>query len=108
ETDVSSAVTTPPRSRADTEPLVRVRGLTKRFPVDADVFGRPTSWLSAVEDVDLEIRRGETLALVGESGSGKSTFARLLLRLLPATRGSIEFDGLNVLGADPGELRGFR
>jgi peptide/nickel transport system ATP-binding protein len=95
-------------SRADEAPLVSVRGLTKRFPVAKDLAGRPTSWLSAVEDVDFDIRRGETLALVGESGSGKSTLARLLLRLLPATSGSVEFDGLDVLNASRSELQAFR
>jgi peptide/nickel transport system ATP-binding protein len=105
---VSSAATTRARSRADGEPLVRIRGLTKRFPVERDVFGRPTSWLSAVEGVDLDIQLGETLALVGESGSGKSTFARLLLRLIPATSGSVVFGGMDVLAAAPKEIRGFR
>jgi peptide/nickel transport system ATP-binding protein len=89
-------------------PLVSVRGLTKSFPVERDLFGRPRSWLSAVDDVDLDIYPGETLALVGESGSGKSTLGRLILRLLPATSGSVVFDGLDVLGASAAELRAFR
>jgi oligopeptide/dipeptide ABC transporter ATP-binding protein len=88
--------------------LLSVRGLTKRFPVERDVLGRPTSFLSAVEDVSLDIERGETLALVGESGSGKSTLARLVLRLLPATSGSVRFDGIDVLQADARALRSFR
>jgi oligopeptide/dipeptide ABC transporter ATP-binding protein len=105
---VSFAATTRARSHADREPLVRVRGLTKRFPVERDLFGRPTSWLSAVEDVDLDIHPGETLALVGESGSGKSTFARLLLGLIPPTRGSVEFGGLDIAGATRSEIHLFR
>jgi oligopeptide/dipeptide ABC transporter ATP-binding protein len=105
---VSFAATTPRRFRADGKPLVRVRGLTKRFPVESDVFGRTTSWLSAVDDVDLDIQLGETLALVGESGSGKSTLARLLLRLVPATSGSVLFDDVDVLTASPKDLRAFR
>ncbi len=88
--------------------LLSVRGLTKRFPVERDVLGRPTSWLSAVEDVNLDVYPGETLALVGESGSGKSTLARLILRLLPTTSGSVVFDGLDVLGAAEKDLRSFR
>jgi oligopeptide/dipeptide ABC transporter ATP-binding protein len=103
---VSSAATT--RRRSSAEPLLSLRGLTKRFPVERDVLGRPTSWLSAVEGVDLDISPGETLALVGESGSGKSTLARLILRLLPATSGTVLFDGTDVLTASAAELRSFR
>ena len=105
---MSFAATTQRRSRADGAPLVRVRGLTKRFPVERDLLGRPTSWLSAVEAVDLDIQAGETLALVGESGSGKSTFARLLLGLIPATSGSVSFDGMDVTRATRDEIRTFR
>jgi oligopeptide/dipeptide ABC transporter ATP-binding protein len=82
--------------------------VSKRFVVDRSFFGRPRSWLSAVDEVDLDVFRGETLALVGESGCGKSTLARLLLRLLPVTEGSIRFDGLDVLAAGKEELRAFR
>src|ERR1700680_2277162 len=79
---MSSAATTPRPSNA--EPLLDVRGLTKRFPLKRDFFGRPTNWRVAVDDVSLSIERGQTVGLVGESGSGKSTLARLILRLLPA------------------------
>jgi oligopeptide/dipeptide ABC transporter ATP-binding protein len=90
------------------EPLVSVRGLTRRFPVAWDFFGRPTRFVSAVDDVSLDIRRGETLALVGESGSGKSTLARLLLRLIPADSGSVRFESSDVLQLSSKELRAFR
>ena len=82
---------------------LRLRGLHKRFPVGHDWLGRPTRYMPAVVDVDLDIRAGETLALVGESGSGKSTLARLLLQLTPADAGSIELDGESLIG-----LRGER
>jgi peptide/nickel transport system ATP-binding protein/oligopeptide transport system ATP-binding protein len=103
---MSSAATTPPRSSA--EPLLAVSGLAKRFPVETNFFGRPTAWLPAVDDVTLQIRRGETLALVGESGSGKSTLARLILRLIPASAGSVRFEGQEVLAARGSHLRAFR
>ena len=64
----SAATTQLPSSR--TEPLLSLRGLSKRFPVERDLFSRPRSWLSAVDEVDLDIFEGETLAVVGESGSG--------------------------------------
>jgi oligopeptide/dipeptide ABC transporter ATP-binding protein len=90
------------------EPLVALRGVTKQFPTAWDFFGRTTSWISAVDDVSLDIRPGETLALVGESGSGKSTLARLLLRLIPTSGGTIHFEGKDVLTLPAKDLRAFR
>ena len=103
---MSSAATTPRPSNA--EPLLDVRGLTKRFPLKRDFFGRPTNWRVAVDDVSLSIERGQTVGLVGESGSGKSTLARLILRLLPASGGTVVFDKLDVLRASAAEIRHFR
>ncbi len=90
------------------EQLLTISGLNKRFPVATDFFGRPTQFLSAVDDVHLTVARGETLALVGESGSGKSTLARLILRLIEPTGGSVVFENLEVLTADKTQLRDFR
>src|SRR6478752_10733046 len=103
---MSSAATT--QSPSTPEPFVSIRGLTKQFVVGRDVLGRPASALTAVDDVDLDIERGEVLGLVGESGCGKSTLARLILRLLPATSGTVLFEGRDVLTASPKELRDFR
>ncbi len=102
----SSAATIPPPS--DSAPLLAIRRLSKRFPVKRDFFGRPTSWLSAVDDVSLDVHRGETLAVVGESGCGKSTLARLVLRLIPATSGSVTYDGVDILTANRAAVRQFR
>jgi oligopeptide/dipeptide ABC transporter ATP-binding protein len=103
---MSSAATTPLRSSA--EPLLAVRGLTKRFPVAWDFFGRATKWVAAVDDVSFELREGETLALVGESGSGKSTLARLIIRLIEPTGGSLRFCGEDVLALPQRALGDFR
>jgi oligopeptide transport system ATP-binding protein len=92
----------------ETQPLLRLRGLSKRFPVERDVLGRPTRWLSAVDSVDLDVEAGETVALVGESGSGKSTLARLALRLLEPTAGSVEFAGEDVTARSARALQTFR
>src|SRR4051794_26168126 len=89
-------------------PLVRVRGISKRFPVSRDALGRPTHWLSAVDDVSLDIFPGETLGLIGESGSGKSTLGRLILRLLDPSSGSVQFDGVEIMNASGRQLRAFR
>jgi ABC-type oligopeptide transport system ATPase subunit len=87
---------------------LRVRGLSKSFPVKYDWLGRPRQFVDAVTDVNLEISNGETLALVGESGSGKSTVARLIVHLIRPDTGCVEIDGepLPALGRD--ELRRMR
>ena len=72
--------------------LVHVNGAFKYFPIG----GLGGLAVRAVDGVDLEIRRGETLGLVGESGCGKSTLARLIAALLPATAGKIIFDGQDI------------
>jgi oligopeptide transport system ATP-binding protein len=70
-------------------PLVRVEKLVKYFPAGGGLLSR--SVVHAVESVDLVIGEGETLGLVGESGCGKSTLGRVIVRLLPATSGSVFF-----------------
>ena len=79
--------------------LLRVENAFKYFPVS----GLGGLAVRAVDGVDLEIRRGETLGLVGESGCGKSTLARLITALLPVTAGKITFDGQDIT-----KLRGRR
>lgn len=77
-----------------TESLLTVRGLSKSFRV-------PGGRLAALDGIDLDLRRGETLGLVGESGCGKSTLARTLLMLERPDAGTVDFDGI-----DPFALRG--
>jgi oligopeptide/dipeptide ABC transporter ATP-binding protein len=81
------------------EPIVSVRDLGKHFAIKGG-WGRPTRTLRAVDGVSFDIAPGETLGLVGESGSGKSTTGRLLVGLLPATRGSVRLFGEEI--AAPG------
>jgi oligopeptide transport system ATP-binding protein len=76
--------------------LVVVRDLYKYFPINAGVFSRHIGDVKAVDGVDFTIKAGETLGLVGESGSGKTTAGRVVLRLLPATKGEVIFDGQSV------------
>jgi ABC-type glutathione transport system ATPase component len=81
--------------------LVEARSLVKEYPQGAGV-------VRVVDDVSFSIAQGETLGLVGESGSGKSTVARMLLRLIEPTSGSVRFSGEDVLAAGPGKLRAMR
>ena len=90
------------------ENLVEVEHLTKRFQVKQGVFARGKAEVHAVEDVSLTVRRGETLGIVGESGCGKSTTARLILRLLDPTSGTIRFDGRDITRLRQGTLRPLR
>ncbi|MDP9363360.1 MAG: ABC transporter ATP-binding protein [Chloroflexota bacterium] len=80
------------------EPILEVRHLTKYFPVGG-LLG--SSQVHALEDVSFALERGMVVALVGESGSGKSTTARLIARLMPATKGEIRFKGRDVLKTEP-------
>lgn len=102
---MSSAAPAEPRAA---DALLQIRGLSKRFPVAHNFRGQPTSWLWAVDSVDLDLSSGETVALVGESGCGKTTLARLALKLIPASAGSVRFESTDVLSAEGGELRAFR
>ena len=91
-----------------TGPLLEVKGLHKRFPIRAGLFGRVKSWVRAVEDVSFTVGRGETYALVGESGCGKTTTGRLVLRLIDPTAGSIRFDGQELSRLPSRKMRPYR
>jgi peptide/nickel transport system ATP-binding protein len=71
--------------------LLSVRGLVKHFPIRKGLLHRSAGTVHALNDVDLDLRPGETLGLVGESGSGKTTVARALIRLIDADKGSALF-----------------
>ena len=85
--------------------LIEVEGLTKRFPVSTGVFSRRAGEVHAVEDVTLSVRKGETLGIVGESGCGKSTTARLMLKLLEPTAGTIRFEGRDITQLSQRDMR---
>ena len=88
-------------------PILVVQGLMTHFPVRGGLFA-PPRFVHAVDGVDLTLARGKTLGLVGESGSGKTTVGRTLLRLIPATAGSVVFDGQNVFSLKGRFLRALR
>jgi oligopeptide/dipeptide ABC transporter ATP-binding protein len=74
-----------------TEPILDVRGLKKHFPIEKGLLRRVVGRVKAVDDVSFAIQPGETFGLVGESGCGKTTTARLILRAIEPTAGTIRF-----------------
>lgn len=90
--DHSTLDTRHPALPADAEPLLRVRGLCKHFPIySRGLVRKQVGVVKAVDDVNFDLARGETLGLVGESGSGKTTCARTILRALTPTSGEAIF-----------------
>jgi peptide/nickel transport system ATP-binding protein len=100
---------TQPEPEASRTPLIRISGLRKWFPITRGIlFQKRIGDVHAVDGVDLEIYKGETLGLVGETGCGKSTLARVVMRLYEATEGTIEFEGRDVTHIKGGDLRTMR
>ncbi|MFC0845983.1 ABC transporter ATP-binding protein [Streptomyces noboritoensis] len=98
----------PEQSAASPEPILRVEGLTKHFPIKKGLFGRQTGAVKAVDGVSFDVRAGETLGVVGESGCGKSTMGRLVTRLLEPTGGKVEFEGHDITHLSAGRMRPLR
>ena len=88
--------------------LLKVRGLQKHFPITKGLLRRQVGAVRAVDGIDLDVHRGQTLGLVGESGCGKTTTGRMLVRLLEPTGGTIEFDGRDITRLSAARMRPLR
>ncbi|ACZ29987.1 oligopeptide/dipeptide ABC transporter, ATPase subunit [Xylanimonas cellulosilytica DSM 15894] len=94
---------------ADTTPLLQISGLKKYFPLTQGIVMRRTvGHVQAVDGVDLQINRGETVGLVGESGCGKSTVSKLLVGLEKPTAGTITYKGRDVARMNGKQLKQYR
>lgn len=90
------------------QPFLKVEGLTKNFPIKGGFFSREVASVKAVQGVDLEIKKGETLGLVGESGCGKSTLGRCIIRLIEPSAGKIILEGQDITTLEGEQLRALR
>lgn len=89
----------------ESSPLIEIRNARKWFPIKAGMFSPVTAHVRAVDGVDLDIQRGETVGIVGESGCGKTTLGRLIMGLIPRTEGTIQFEGVDIHSMKRKELR---
>ena len=97
-----------PEKTVGTEMLINVKGLKTHFPVKKGLLQRVVNHVKAVDGVDIEIKRGQTLALVGESGCGKTTAGQSILRLLNEAEGTVSFHGKNVLEMPKADVKKLR
>ncbi|MEU3935439.1 dipeptide ABC transporter ATP-binding protein [Streptomyces sp. NPDC029044] len=108
ETRAGTSAARTEKPAADEKPLLKVEGLVKHFPVKKGLLQRQVGAVKAVDGIDFEVRRGETLGVVGESGCGKSTMGRLITRLLEPSGGKIEFDGTDITHLGTSGMRPLR
>lgn len=98
----------------NTETMLSIENLKKYFPVAKTSFWQRRPYLRAVENISLQIRKGETFGLVGESGCGKSTFGRTVLQLYKPTEGRVVYygedggTGTDLTALSPAKMRRFR
>jgi oligopeptide transport system ATP-binding protein len=94
---------------SDHDTLLKVRDLKMHFPITKGiVFQRQVGAIKAVDGINFDLYRGETLGLVGESGCGKSTTGRAILQLYRPTAGQVLFEGIDLTGVKGEDLRKMR
>src|SRR5450755_4227847 len=94
---------------ATRSPILEIKDLVKHFPITSGILiQRQVGAVKAVDGVSFDVMSGETLGIVGETGCGKSTTARLIVRLLDPTSGSIRFEGEDITTRKGASLKALR
>ncbi len=105
----SSAVESKKEKNLSKNPiLLKVKSLSKSFPLQKNIFGQVRSFLKAVDDVSFQVVKGSTLGLVGESGCGKTTLGRTILRLMEPSSGQVLYGDQNILDLNFKQMRALR
>ncbi|MEW2619842.1 dipeptide ABC transporter ATP-binding protein [Streptomyces sp. NPDC048106] len=110
KTDAAAKAAVPEQASApdEREVLLKVENLTKHFPIKKGILRRQVGAVKAVDGIDFEVRKGETLGVVGESGCGKSTMGRVITRLQDPTGGRVTFEGQDITRLSTAEMRPLR
>ena len=90
------------------EYVLEVKNLKKYFPLNKNLFGTPSNYLKAVDDVTFSVEKGKTIGVVGESGCGKTTLGRTILRLYEANGGQIIFNGNDITNLKSKDMLKYR
>jgi len=99
---------TSPNRKLGNDSVLSVKNLRTWFPIRKGIFLRVVNYVKAVDDIDINIQRGSTLALVGESGCGKTTFGESILKLTSEVQGEVLFNGQDIMKLHNNELKKVR
>jgi len=91
-----------------TDVLLDIKALKVYYPIKKGIFRKTVAHVKAVDEIDLQIKRGRTLAVVGESGCGKTTLGKSILQLIHPTAGRLNFNGVELIDLDQKELHDYR
>ena len=95
------------KSKNGDNSILKIDHLSKWFSID-NVWNKRIGWLKAIDDVSLEVQKGEILGIVGESGCGKSTLGKTIMGIHSLTSGNITFEGSEIGHLKPSEARQLR